>query len=153
MKRRMVYPEVRAKRHTTITTRQRTTTNTTNTTAKATTSANTVNTNAMTTNTCTCNSAIATTTTTMATTKFYHFYYHYCNYYYYYYYYYCIASTTIEMAIIIRGVQYVHWMMHKCIMVKVGGKRNTCKVCKKNQVNLSKSEGGICQSRGEIIIF
>jgi len=21
-----------------------------------------------------------------------------------------------------RGVQYVHWVMHKCIMVKVGGK-------------------------------
>src|SRR6218665_502431 len=42
--------------------------------------------------------------------------------------------------------------MHKCIMVKVGGKRNTRKVCKK-QVNLSKTEGNICQSRGERIIF
>ena len=21
----------------------------------------------------------------------------------------------------VRGVQYVHWVMHKCIMVKVGG--------------------------------
>jgi len=21
----------------------------------------------------------------------------------------------------LRGVQYVHWVMHKCIMVKVGG--------------------------------
>ena len=30
--------------------------------------------------------------------------------------------------------------MHKCIMVKVGRKRNTRKVCKK-QVNLSKTEG------------
>src|SRR6218665_243757 len=50
-----------------------------------------------------------------------------------------------------RGVQYVHWVMHKCIMVKVGGK-NTCKVCKK-QVNLCKTGGEICQSRGEIIIF
>ena len=30
--------------------------------------------------------------------------------------------------------------MHKCIMVKVGGKRNTHKVCKK-QVNFSKTEG------------
>jgi len=28
-----------------------------------------------------------------------------------------------------RGVQYVHWVMHKCIMIKVGG--NTRKVCKK----------------------
>src|SRR6218665_1156371 len=24
--------------------------------------------------------------------------------------------------IICRGVQYVHWVMHKCIIVKVGGK-------------------------------
>ena len=47
-----------------------------------------------------------------------------------------------------RGVQYVHWVMHKCIMVKVGGKRNTRKVCKK-QVNLSKRGGKICQSRGK----
>ena len=39
-----------------------------------------------------------------------------------------------------RGVQYVHWVMHKCIMVKVGGKRNTRKVCKK-PVNLSKTGG------------
>ena len=45
-----------------------------------------------------------------------------------------------------RGVQYVHWVMHKCITVKVGGKRNTRKVCK-SQVNLSKT-GRICQSRG-----
>ena len=22
-----------------------------------------------------------------------------------------------------RGIQYVHWVMHKCIMVKVGGKK------------------------------
>src|SRR6218665_935455 len=50
--------------------------------------------------------------------------------------------TTITQhrafAIVGRGVQYVHWVMHKCIMVKVGGKRNTRKVCKK-QVNLSKT--------------
>src|SRR6218665_1761044 len=45
-----------------------------------------------------------------------------------------------------RRVQYVHWVMHKCIMVKVGGKRNTRKVCKK-QMNLSKTEGKICQNR------
>ena len=24
-----------------------------------------------------------------------------------------------------RGVQYVHWVMHKCIMVKVGGEKYT----------------------------
>ena len=41
-----------------------------------------------------------------------------------------------------RGVQYVHWVMHKCITVKVGEKRNTRKVCKK-QVNLSKTGGNL----------
>src|SRR6218665_3986898 len=46
-----------------------------------------------------------------------------------------------------RGDQYLHWVMHKWIMVKVGGKRNTRKVCKK-QVNLCKTAGKICQSRG-----
>ena len=51
-----------------------------------------------------------------------------------------------------RGVQYVHWGMHKCIMVKVGGKRNTCKLCKK-QVNLSKTEGKFVKAVGKIIIF
>src|SRR6218665_2626825 len=49
-----------------------------------------------------------------------------------------------------KGVKYVHWVMHKCTMVKVGGKRNTHKVCKK-QVNFSKTGGGIFQSRGERI--
>src|SRR6218665_1504600 len=39
-----------------------------------------------------------------------------------------------------RGVQYVHWVMHKCIMVKAEGTRNTHKVCKK-QVNFSKTGG------------
>src|SRR6218665_3152924 len=39
-----------------------------------------------------------------------------------------------------RGVQYVHWVMHKCIMVKVGGKRNTHKVFKK-QVIFSETGG------------
>ena len=41
--------------------------------------------------------------------------------------------------------------MHKCIMVKAGGKQNTQKACKK-QVNFSKT-GGKFESRGEIIIF
>jgi len=31
-----------------------------------------------------------------------------------------------------RGVQYVHCVMHKCIMVKKEGKRKTRKVCKKS---------------------
>src|SRR6218665_4033062 len=45
-----------------------------------------------------------------------------------------------------RGVQYVHWVMHKCIMVKVGGK-NTHKVCKK-LLNLWK-QGGNFGKQGE----
>ena len=51
-----------------------------------------------------------------------------------------------------RGVQYVHWVMHKCIMVKVGGKRNTQKARKK-QVNLSKTGGTFLKVGGEIIIL
>src|SRR6218665_3670969 len=55
-----------------------------------------------------------------------------------------------------RGVQYVHWVMHKCIMVKVGGE-NTQKVCKK-LVNFPKTGGkflkvggnqNFCQSGGK----
>src|SRR6218665_1081626 len=42
---------------------------------------------------------------------------------------------------------YVHWVMHKCIMVKVGGKRNTHKVCKK-QVNFSKTGWGNFKMKG-----
>jgi len=48
------------------------------------------------------------------------------------------------------GAQYVHWMMHKCIMVKVGGKRNTHKVLKSRWIFLK--QGGIFKSRG-IMIF
>ena len=46
-----------------------------------------------------------------------------------------------------RGVQYVHCVMHKCSMDKVGGKRKTYKVCKKH-VNFRKSVG-IWKSRGK----
>ena len=48
----------------------------------------------------------------------------------------------------------MHWVMHKCIMVKVGWKRNTHKVCKK-QVNFYKSGGKFFKVGlgGEIIIF
>ena len=48
---------------------------------------------------------------------------------------YISSFTRIQRS---RGVQCVHWVMHKCIMVKVGGKRNTHKVCKK-QLNFSKT--------------
>jgi len=37
-----------------------------------------------------------------------------------------------QFKLISRGVQYVYCVMHKCIMVKVGGKRNTRKVRKKH---------------------
>jgi len=50
-----------------------------------------------------------------------------------------------------RGVQYVHCVMHKCIMVKVGEKRKSHNVCKKH-VNLPETEG-IFKSRGETIIL
>src|SRR6218665_3392442 len=47
-----------------------------------------------------------------------------------------------------RGVQYVHWVMHKCITAKIGGgKRNTHKVCKK-QVNFSKTGGNLVKVGG-----
>src|SRR6218665_1121776 len=39
-----------------------------------------------------------------------------------------------------RPVRALGWVMHKCIIVKVGGKRNTGKVCKK-PVNLLKRGG------------
>jgi len=58
----------------------------------------------------------------------------------------CVLLSAVPR---IRGVQYVR----KCIMVKVGGKRITHKVCNKKQVNFSKTEGKILQSRGEIIII
>ena len=40
----------------------------------------------------------------------------------------------------IRGVQYVHCVMHKCIMVKLGGNETHVKYVKK-YVNFTKSEG------------
>ena len=59
-------------------------------------------------------------------------------------------KTKIKIGLY-RGVQYVHWVMRKCIMVKLGGKRNTRKVCKK-QVNLSKTLGKFVKVGG-IIFF
>src|SRR6218665_1501109 len=58
----------------------------------------------------------------------------------------CSDEFFIEYALI-RGVQYVYWVMHKCIMVKAWGK-NTRKVCKK-EVNLPKRGGEIWKSRGK----
>ena len=48
------------------------------------------------------------------------------------------------MILILRGVQYVHWVMHKCIMVKVGGEI-TRKVCK-NLLNFLKTGGNILET-------
>ena len=46
----------------------------------------------------------------------------------------------------------MHCVNQKCIMVKVGGNETHIKYVKK-QVNFTKSEGGICKSRKEIMIF
>src|SRR6218665_1773617 len=46
-----------------------------------------------------------------------------------------------------RGVQYVHWVMHKCIMVKVGGEI-TRKACK-TLMNFPLT-GGKCTKTGKI---
>src|SRR6218665_339559 len=44
-----------------------------------------------------------------------------------------LPSPALPLSLSIpRGVQYVHCVMHKCVMVTVGGKRKTQKVCKKN---------------------
>ena len=58
-----------------------------------------------------------------------------------------ISGYPLNYVTLSKGVQYVHWVMHKCIMVKVGGKGNTHKVCKK-QVNFSKTGGKFFQSMG-----
>ena len=50
-----------------------------------------------------------------------------------------------------RSVQYVHCVMHKCIMVKVGGNEKHIKYVKKH-VNLMKTEWEILKSMGERII-
>jgi len=39
-----------------------------------------------------------------------------------------------------QGLQYVHCVMHKCIMARYGGKRKTHKACKKH-IHLTKTEG------------
>ena len=49
----------------------------------------------------------------------------------------CMEVLVLESDMA-RGVQYVHCVMHTCIMVKVGG--NEMCVCKKH-VNFKKSEG------------
>jgi len=29
--------------------------------------------------------------------------------------------SSVPCVLKVRGVQYVHWVMHKCIIIKVGG--------------------------------
>ena len=55
------------------------------------------------------------------------------------------------------GVQYVHCVMHKCIMVKLGGKRKTRKACKnkyilRNQRKFTKVGGNthFFRNKGEL---
>ena len=47
-----------------------------------------------------------------------------------------------------QGVEYVHWVMHKCIMVKVGVKRKLQKVGPTYKTRKFYEIGGICKSRG-----
>src|SRR6218665_793797 len=47
----------------------------------------------------------------------------------------------------IRGGLYVHCVMHKCIMIKVRGKRNTHKVCKKTR-KFYENIGKFCKVEG-----
>ena len=56
------------------------------------------------------------------------------------------SSVSLDLHALVRGVQYVHWVMHKCIMVKVGGKRkNTESTYKTPQ--FYEIRGEICNSR------
>src|SRR6218665_2410576 len=54
-----------------------------------------------------------------------------------------------------RGVQYVHCVMHKCIMVKVERKRKTRKVCKIKHFNSTKSWGikKFSETEGKCSVF
>jgi len=47
-----------------------------------------------------------------------------------------------------QGVQYVHCVMHKCIMVKLGRQRKTHKVCKKTR-KFYEIRGKFAKSRGK----
>jgi len=61
-----------------------------------------------------------------------------------------VARAGVEPMTI--GVQLVQIVMHKCIMVKVGRKQNTQKVCKKH-VKLTKSMGKSVKVGGNNIFF
>src|SRR6218665_328098 len=56
-----------------------------------------------------------------------------------------------------RGVQYVHWVMHKCIMVKVGGKIHVKYVRNRGEnfgnrgeIQNFRESGGKCSKTGKI---
>ena len=51
----------------------------------------------------------------------------------------CFVSACVCLLYVFRGIQYVYCMMHKCIMVKTGGKK---KHVGKKYINHAKTEGG-----------
>src|SRR6218665_2446104 len=65
--------------------------------------------------------------------------------------YFDFASRSLQT---VRGVQYmyVHWVMHKCIMVKVGRKKKCVKYFKKIEY-FAQNRGGKFVKGGIIIIF
>src|SRR6218665_2483438 len=58
-----------------------------------------------------------------------------------------LAQTTNRGVFTYSGVQYVHWVMHKCIMVKVRGNEIHIKYVKSRVTFLNRGE--ICESRGK----
>ena len=51
------------------------------------------------------------------------------------------------IVVVVRGVQYVHCVIHKCIMVKVGGNEIHVKYVKTGQ--FYEIRGKFCKSRGK----
>src|SRR6218665_335247 len=63
-----------------------------------------------------------------------------------------VHSDTFCSSLKTRGVQYVHCVMHKCIMVKLGGNEKHRKYVNK-QVNFTKSGRKFVKVKEGIIIF
>ena len=60
------------------------------------------------------------------------------------------APPTVYAYAVLRGVQYVHWVMHKCIMVKVGGNEIHVKYVKVGGNNSFSETGGKCTETAKI---
>jgi len=56
----------------------------------------------------------------------------------------CLYADSMAYS---RGVQFVHWVMHKCIMVKVGGNKIHVKYVKNTYI--LRNQRGIWKSRGK----